>query len=100
MQKPAVSIKFRRNDLLQFIPFILYLIYFQLYFLQPWQGKYNSFVWAYHPELEFINYKHQFQSDPLSIRAFINEIVFIHLMIYAIATLKIVLVEFRKVATG
>jgi AraC-like DNA-binding protein len=98
--KTSCQIKFTRKHLLHFIPFVLYLVYFQLYFLQPWQGKYNSFVWAYHPELEFIDYKHPFQSDPLFIRAFINEILFIHLMIYALATLKTVLTKFRKTATG
>ena len=92
--------KFRRKDLWHFIPFVIYLIYFQLYFLQPWPGKYNSFVWSYHPELEFINYNHPFSSDPLRIRNFINEITFIQLIIYALVTLKIVIGEFKASNLG
>jgi AraC-like DNA-binding protein len=66
------------------------------YFLQPWQEKYNSFVWAYHPELAYADYKKIIPLDPLYLRAYVNELTFLQFISYAIAAFVVVKNEFKK----
>jgi len=94
--KTSISGKFNKKDFFHFIPFLLYLVYFQFYFFQPWQAKYNSFVWAYHPELDFLKIETAFSADPLSIRRFVNELTFVHLISYSIVASKLVFAEFKS----
>ncbi len=94
--KTSLGFKFRRSDWWHFVPFVLYLGYMQFYFLQPWQEKYNSFVWAYHPELDYAPYTRTFPVDPLFIRYYVNELTLAQMIIYAVASFFTVKSEFSK----
>jgi len=67
---------------LHFVPFIFYLIYCIFYFIQPNELKYNSHVWCYHPDWERLEVTTKISPDPLNLRTFINEIIFVHFITY------------------
>lgn len=91
---------FRKKDFLHFIPFAFYLVYFMFYFLQPWQEKYNSLVWAYYPDFEYLDYKRTLPLDPLGIRAHVTLITFFHMIAYNFFGAKNVINEFKHKGIG
>jgi AraC-like DNA-binding protein len=94
--KSHFGYKFRKKDLWHFVPFVLYLLYMQFYFLQPWQEKYNSFVWAYHPELNYAPYTRVLPLDPLSIRSYVNVLTLLQMIAYLSVSFLFAKREFGK----
>ena len=94
--KTSLHPQFKKKNLWHFAPFVFYLFYMLFYFLQPWQAKYNSFVWAYHPELNYLSYESTFQVDPIGIRSVINELTIAHMFVYGIFAAKVVTNELKK----
>ncbi|HEX2934389.1 MAG TPA: helix-turn-helix domain-containing protein [Bacteroidales bacterium] len=94
--RTSLGFRFRKRDWWHFIPFFLYLGYMMFYFMQPWQEKYNSFVWAYHPELEYLNYTRKIPLDPWHIRQYVNELTWLHMISYALISFFVVKREFNK----
>lgn len=94
--KTSLGFRFRKKDWWHFMPFLLYLGYMVFYFVQPWQEKYNSFVWAYHPELDYLEYDRKIPLDPLHIRQYVNQLTWLHMISYALISFFVVKSEFNK----
>ena len=67
---------------LHFIPFILYLGYMVLFFIQSNDYKFNAYIDAYYPDIPKIDSPHAIDPDPLGIKRYINEISVIYTGIY------------------
>ncbi|MCP5061070.1 MAG: AraC family transcriptional regulator [Ignavibacteriae bacterium] len=74
--------QFESKKMLHFAPFLFYLLYSLLFFVQSPEFKYNSFISAFHPELPMLNVSPYFNPDPLSIKANVNLLMIIHMGIY------------------
>lgn len=94
--RTSLGFRFRKKDWWHFIPFFLYLGYMMFYFVQPWQEKYNSFVWAFHPELDYLGYDRKIPLDPLHVRQYVNQLTWLHMISYALISFFVVRSEFNK----
>lgn len=79
-----------------FVPLFFYFFYCWLYFLQPEQFKFNSFLWSNHPELFPGDNPASFHPDPLFIRRYINLLTVLHFLFYQILAVKLLVREYRQ----
>ena len=84
---------------LHFIPALMYLIYATLFFVQSTEGKYNSYLDQYHPELPFAPAVESPYRDPLFLQRFVNELTIISIAIYVSLAAYRVFSYARKEAT-
>jgi AraC-like DNA-binding protein len=66
--KARLGENYTPEDHVHFLPFILYFAYCILYFLQPDEYKYNSYVYCYQPDWEKIPVQSNIPEDPLGLR--------------------------------
>jgi len=85
-----------KKNWIHFIFFIFYLLYSTFYFIQPDEFKYNSFVWCYHPDWEFIESEMVLSDDPLGIRSQINWLILFHFSLYIFLSIKVLYREYKK----
>ncbi len=65
-----------------FIPAIVYLFYATLFFVQTTEGKYNSYLDQYHPELPKVLLVESPYLDPLLLHRWVNELTIVSIAIY------------------
>ncbi|MGS2761331.1 helix-turn-helix domain-containing protein [Sinomicrobium sp. M5D2P9] len=73
---------FRKKEWLHFIPFVLYFIYHLRFLAESDAVKFNSFLWAFHPELPLREVSYRYSFDPLYIRRNLEFFISLHLGIY------------------
>ncbi|RNL91769.1 AraC family transcriptional regulator [Sinomicrobium pectinilyticum] len=83
---------FRKKEWLHFIPFVLYFIYHLRFLAESDAVKFNSFLWAFHPELPLKEVSYRYAFDPLYIRRNLELFISLHMGIY-------LLLSFVKVRT-
>lgn len=81
---------------LHFIPFFFYFLYCWFFWLQPTGEKINAFIWAYHPDLPFVDVTHPFSPDPWGIKKYIRDLTFTHFFIYLALSAVEIIKAFRK----
>jgi len=69
------------------LPFFIWLINAVTWFYQPVEFKYNSYVYAQHPELPFVPAQHYLTEDFTGLRHYINEMTMLSCLIYAVLAL-------------
>ncbi len=87
--KNRITIK-NNKDLLHFIPFLFYLLYYLIYLAQPYESKYNSYLECWNINLSKFDTPIVYNADPLTIGKNFMLIILIHLLIYVILTLAFV----------
>lgn len=86
---------------LHFIPFFIYFLYCGFFWLQPTGEKINAFIWAYHPDLPFVEVQHPFSPDPLGIKRYVRVLTFLHFSIYLLlSTLEIIKALRHKISVA
>ena len=70
-----------------FIPALIYLLYAALFFVQSTEGKYNSYLDQYHPELPTVPVVESRYLDPLSLQRVVNELTIVSLAVYIILSI-------------
>ncbi|WP_423126376.1 helix-turn-helix domain-containing protein [Gaoshiqia sp. Z1-71] len=85
-----------------FIVFGIYLIYCVLYYIQPDEFKFDSYLSCYYPELFDKlfdgHYRSIFNPDPLQLRVHIYELTLFHFLIYQLMAGRILIREHKKQA--
>lgn len=71
-----------RKWYLHFLPFLFYLGYSFLFFLQSSAFKYNAFRHAYHPNWTELPNEQLFHADPWGIKSIVNELSVLHFLCY------------------
>jgi len=87
---------FRKRDAWHFLIFVFYFFYCFQYFFQTDEFKFNSFIDVIRPELQKIDAQMLFDDDPLGIRRIVNELTFVHFIIYLSLSLQILVKEGKK----
>ena len=77
------------------LPFILYTIYEILYFVQPTDFKYYSYASTYFPHLNHVVVYPIFNTDPLYLRKYLDELTMIQLLLYYTLSIIIIVNSFR-----
>jgi AraC-like DNA-binding protein len=88
--------KIKRMQLLHLIPFAFYTLYNMLYIVQPTDLKYHEYIRAYFPEMGAAAVVPLFNTDPLYIREYLNEITILYLLVYYVYSVIILIKAFRK----
>jgi AraC-like DNA-binding protein len=70
------------REWIHFIPFILFLGYMFLEFMQPIEFKYNSYVNSFHPDWPNLKPDLTIPIDPLNINSYINPFTAVHILFY------------------
>ena len=70
--KNSLSPEEKRRDYLHFIPMLFWLLYMVFYFIQPDELKYNSYVWAKHPDWQTLEVISSLNPDPLLLHDYIS----------------------------
>ncbi|RAV30337.1 helix-turn-helix domain-containing protein [Sinomicrobium soli] len=73
---------FRKKDWLHFLPFLLYFFYHVPFLMESDAVKYNSFLWAFHPEVPFSEADRKFPFDPIYLRRNLPYFIILHFGIY------------------
>lgn len=87
--KTSLGEKYKKDDWIHFLPFGIYFIYCFLYFLQPPEFKYNSYVHCYQPGWKFLNVKMHIPDDPLRLRSSLEQLYFTQFLIYIVLIYQI-----------
>jgi AraC-like DNA-binding protein len=72
----------KRKEWVHFLFAMFWLIYMIFQFIQPNEIKYNSYIDTKHPDWGFLDVSYQISDDPIGIRAYINQLTAIQLIIY------------------
>lgn len=87
-----------KRPALHFIPAFIYLAYSALFFVQTTEGKYNSYLFQYHPELPMVPQPQSAYLDPLSLQWIVNELTIVSFGAYlALSVHKIISVSRSEV---
>jgi len=92
----TVNSKKSKQDWMHFILFALYLLYSIFYFIQSNEFKYNSYIWCYHPDWEYIESTVIYSDDPLGIRNFINESTLIYFLVYISLSISLIAKKYKE----
>jgi len=93
----AVSgFQYHKRDAWHFLIFLFYIFYCFLYFFQTEEFKFNSFIDVIRPELPKIDAQMLFDDDPLGIRSIVNELTFVHFVIYLSMSVQMLVKETKK----
>ena len=80
--KLANADRLRIRQYLHLVPFVFYLLYSTLFFLQSPAFKTNAFLSAYHPDLPHIPTVVFIDPDPLYIKNYVNELTLFQNVVY------------------
>jgi AraC-like DNA-binding protein len=84
--KNSLSPSEKRNSYLHFVPMLFWILYMVFYFIQSDEIKYNSYLWAKHPDWQTLDVIYHISEDPLEIRDYINTFTGISFTIYLIGS--------------
>lgn len=73
---------YSRRDHVHFFPFVFYFLYCILYFLQPPEFKYNSYVYCYQPEWDYLDVTYRIPDDPLGLRDALAPLYIFQALVY------------------
>lgn len=79
-----------------FLLFCLYFAYCSFFWLQPVGEKWNAFIWAYHPELPYVDVAHPFSPDPLYLKRHLRLLIFAHFALYIFLSALEIIKAFRN----
>lgn len=65
-----------------FLPAILYFLYAIPFYTSTIEERYNAYITQYHPELTYVQVPGGFFEDPLFVKAFVNELTILSILIY------------------
>lgn len=77
------------KDWIHLIPFIIWFLYSIIYFIQPNELKYNSYLDAKHPEWEYLEVITLIHDNPLGLRNYINELTITCHIAYLLASIHL-----------
>ncbi|NJK96081.1 MAG: AraC family transcriptional regulator [Bacteroidales bacterium] len=80
--KARTSGRYSWADHVHFFPFIFYFLYCFLYFIQPDEFKYNSYVYCYQPDWSYIDAALRFNDDPLTLRKSLSSLYVSQFLVY------------------
>lgn len=87
---------FRKVEWLHFLPFFLYALYHLPFLMENSTVKFNSFLWAFHPDIPMVEAVYDFPFDPLHIRRNLDYFIMLHFGFY----LVLAYVQGKKVGKG
>ena len=87
---------YNRKDAWHFLIFVFYFFYCFQYFMQTDEFKFNSFIDVIRPDLQKIDAVMLLDDDPFGIRRIVNELTFVHFLIYVSLSLQILVKEGKK----
>lgn len=96
LSKTSDKFRFNFRYSLHLLPFILYVLYAVLFYIQTPEFKYNAFLSAYHPGMSHIPRIRIINPDPLFIKKYINELALLQVFIYVGMSLFIIYKAFKK----
>ncbi len=73
-----------KGTILHLLPFILFSFYLLFFLIQPVEEKYNSWIHAYHPDMEKLAVQRFVSPDPIGLRSYISLITISHVALYGI----------------
>lgn len=82
------NLRFRQY--LHFIPFILYSLYSILFYMQGKAYKFNSFLWAFRPEMPYLQSKTTINPELLDLRQYILELALFQYFLYSVMVFYII----------
>ncbi|KPK87886.1 MAG: hypothetical protein AMS27_01010 [Bacteroides sp. SM23_62_1] len=91
----SIKGKLKTIQLLHFLPFIFYTIYLLLYFVQPADYKYYAYAHTYFPDMDHEVINPIFNTDPLYLRKYLDEITMLQLSLYYILSFVSIVNSFR-----
>lgn len=93
--KSRISGKYSWADHVHFFPFVFYFLYCILYFIQPDEFKYNSYVYCYQPDWSYIDAHMRFNDDPLNLRRSLSALYVSQFLVY-LYLMFILIWEYRR----
>ncbi len=91
----SIKGKIKPVQLLHLLPFIFYTIYLTLYFIQPTDYKYYAYTHTYFPNLDHEFIYPIFNTDPLFLRKYLDELTMVQLALYYILSFISIVNSFR-----
>ena len=98
--KRSLIPQFKKQDLLHFIPFLIWVGNMMFYFTLSPEFKYNSYIDAKHPDWPFLDIMPSHVEDPLGIREYANLVLFISFIVYMIFSIFTLLRECNKMGVS
>lgn len=89
--RTGLGSKYEKKDWIHFFPFGAYFIYSILYFIQPIEFKYNSFVYCYQPDWSYLSFQMVIPDDPLGLRQALVQLYFAQFIIYILLDYQVLL---------
>lgn len=80
--KISPSDKINWKQMYHFLPFVIYILYSLLFFVQSPEYKFNAFLSAYFPEKNHIPCVQVINPDPIFLKRFINELMGVQAFLY------------------
>jgi AraC-like DNA-binding protein len=96
LSKTTISGRINPRQMLHLLPFVLYILYSVLFFIQTSEYKYNAFLSAYFPGKSHISSIKVIDPDPLFIKKFVNELMLVQLFIYLGMSFLVVYKTFKR----
>lgn len=93
--KSRTNQPFGASDHVHFFPFVFYFLYCILYFIQPDVFKYNSYVYCYQPEWNYIEIHQKINDDPLMLRKSLAALYVSQFLVY-LYLIFIAILDYRK----
>ncbi|MEM8487540.1 MAG: helix-turn-helix domain-containing protein [Bacteroidota bacterium] len=81
--------KLTRQQYLHFLPFLFYLVYAFLFFLQTADYKYNAYIDAYYPDMPRIDAPARWHQDPLGLKKHVSLLQLVHTSLYFVMAVRI-----------
>lgn len=92
-----ITERFRKTQLLHLLPFFAYLLYMAvLFYPLPDVYHYNSYLYAFHPDLTRIPCDYDEREWYYWFKHHVNDLMFTHMVIYLIASFYVVMLAFKK----
>lgn len=92
-----ITERFTKAQLLHFIPFFAYLVYMSvLFYPLPDAYHYNSYIYSFHPDMARIPYNYAENEWYYFFKHHVNDLMFVHMVVYTIASFYVVIQAFKK----
>jgi AraC-like DNA-binding protein len=78
------------------LPFTLYAFYSVFFYIQKAEEKFNAYFSAYHPEIPLLQSRMTINPDPLLLKKYVNELTFLHLLIYFGMSFYLILRTYKR----
>lgn len=85
-----------RRQYLHFLPFLFYLLYAFLFFLQTEDYKFNAYIDAYYPDMPHIHAPARWHQDPLGLKKHVSLLQMVHTSIYFFMAVRVCLTWLKK----